>query len=173
MNRLSLTSLILAGLTAAALPAQASNRHADYARVIASAPVYEHVGRPQRECWSEPVGHENVHDRSYAGAVLGGIAGGILGSQVGQGSGRSIATAVAAATGAIVGDSIDNSGPARYASRPTYEERCRTVERSNRRLTGYDVTYRYHGRDYTTFMRQAPSDRIRVIVDVAVDDYDD
>lgn len=172
MNRHTIAKLALAGLALAALPAQASNRHADYARVIASEPVYEYVGRPQRECWSEQVGHESVRDRSLAGAVIGGIAGGILGNQVGQGSGRSIATAVGAATGAIVGDGIDNNGPARYASRPVYEERCRTVERSSRRLTGYEVTYRYHGRDYTTFMRQPPGDRVRVNIDVEPD-YDD
>lgn len=172
MNRILIAGMIAAGLFAGAQSAQASNRHADYARVIASEPVYEYVGRPQRECWNERVGQEAVRDRSYAGAVIGGIAGGILGNQVGQGSGKSIATAIGAATGALVGDGIDNDGPAQYGSRPVYAEHCRTVERSSRRLTGYEVTYRYHGRDYTTFMRHAPGDRVRVNVDVAPH-YDD
>lgn len=172
MNRIQIFSLIAATLAIGAQPAQASNRHADFARVIASEPIYEYVGRPQRECWNEQVGSETVRDRSYAGAVIGGIAGGILGSQVGQGSGRSIATAVGAATGAIVGDNIDNDSPPRYGNRPVYAERCRTVERSTRYIAGYNVTYRYHGRDYTTFMRNPPGDRIRVHVDVDPD-YDD
>lgn len=172
MNRTLIACMAAGSLFAATPSAQASNRYTDYAHVIASEPVYEYVGNPQRECWNEQVGQEAVRDRSYAGAIIGGIAGGILGNQVGKGSGRSIATAIGAATGAIVGDGIDNDGPIRHASRPVYAERCRTVERSSRRLTGYDVTYRYHGRDYTTFMRYPPSDRVRVSIDVEPD-YDD
>lgn len=31
---------------------------------------------------------------------------------------------------------------------------------------GYDVTYRYHGRSYTTFMKQRPEHRIRLQVNI-------
>lgn len=165
MNRLSTSLLIAAGLTAASLPAAASP-YTDYARVIASDPVYEYVGNPQRECWNEQVGYENTRDRSYAGAVIGGIAGGILGHQVSKGSGKQVATAIGAATGAIVGDSIDNDGYSRGASRPVYAERCRTVDRPARQITGYNVVYRYQGRDYSTFMRTPPGNNIRVRINV-------
>lgn len=166
MNKLLSAGLIAAGLAASVQTVQASNRYADYARVIASEPVYEYVSQPQRECWNEQIGHETARDRSYAGAIIGGIAGGILGNQVGKGSGKSVATAVGAATGVIVGDSIDNDGVQRTSSRPVYAERCRTIEHSNRHLTGYDVTYRYQDRVYTTFMQRPPGKRIRVKVSV-------
>ena len=177
MNRATrIAGLIFAGLTIVAQPALAWSRHADhghsdYARVIDSEPIYEYVDRPRRECRSEWVGQETAYDRSYAGAVIGGIAGGILGNQVGQGSGKAIATAIGAATGAIVGDGIDNRDGGRAISRPVYEQRCRSVTSTARYLVGYDVTYRYRGRDYTTFMRQAPGEHIRVGADIPP--YDD
>lgn len=165
---LIVTGLIAAGL-AAASPAQADQRYYDFAKVVASKPVYERINSPRTECRSERVGYETGRERSYAGAVIGGIAGGILGNQVGAGSGKAVATAVGAATGAIVGDNIDNGGQAR-ASRPVYEERCRSVDNWERRLIGYDVTYRYQGREYTSFLQRDPGDRLRVSVRVEPQD---
>lgn len=173
MSHKSLSLPLIAGLIAAGLApsALADKRHYDYAQVVASSPVYERINSPRQECWSERVGNETGRERSYAGAVIGGIAGGILGNQVGGGSGKAVATAVGAATGAIVGDNIDNDGHARSGSRPAYAERCRSVDNWERRLTGYDVTYRYHGREYTTFMARDPGNKIRV--SVRVDPLDD
>lgn len=164
---LSLT--IAAGLAASLLssaPALADKRHYDYAQVVASTPVYERINNPRQECWSERIGYETSRERSYAGAVIGGIAGGILGNQVGGGSGKAVATAVGAATGAIVGDNIDNDGHTSTSRRPAYAERCRSVDNWDRRLLGYDITYRYHGREYTTFMSRDPGNKIRVRVRV-------
>lgn len=169
IKQTTLSLAIAAGLIAAT-PALADKRHYDYAQVVASTPVYERINTPRQECWSERVGHETSRERSYAGAVIGGIAGGILGNQVGGGSGKAIATAVGAATGAIVGDNIDNSGPIRTSRRPVYEERCRSVDDWDRRLVGYDVTYRYHGREYSTFTSRDPGRRIRVSVQVEPED---
>lgn len=138
----------------------------DYAKVVATTPIYEEVNTPRRECWSEQVGYERERERSYGGAIVGGLVGGVLGNQVGKGTGKTVATAVGAATGAIVGDNIDNDGHAASASRPRYEERCRSVDRWDRRLTGYDVTYRYEGREYSAILPYDPGERVRVVVDV-------
>lgn len=145
----------------------------DTAWVVASTPVYESVNNPQRDCWTEQTGYEEVRsrDRSYGGAVLGGIVGGLLGHTVGKGTGKSVATAVGAATGAIAGDNIDNDGHEyRGSTQPRYEQRCRTVDNWTRQLTGYNVTYRYQGRDYNTFLPYDPGRSVRVNVNVSLAD---
>lgn len=144
----------------------------DTAWVVARTPVYEEVNTPRRECWTEQVGYEySAPARSYTGAVIGAIAGGILGNQIGKGSGRTVATAVGAATGAIVGDNIDNDGHRgeRVVGQPRYEERCRLVDQWERRLAGYNIVYRYHGREYTAFLPYDPGNsvRVRVLVSLA------
>lgn len=143
----------------------------DHARVIASVPIYEEYNEPRQECWTERVGYyESRAERSYTGAIIGGIAGGILGNQVGKGNGKVIATAVGAATGAMVGDSIDNDGRRVAGRGPRYEERCRTVDHWSRRIAGYNVTYRYQGRDYDTVLPYDPGPTVRVRVRVDIDD---
>ncbi|MGQ9686780.1 MAG: glycine zipper 2TM domain-containing protein [Thiobacillaceae bacterium] len=143
----------------------------DTAWVVARTPVYEEVNTPRRECWTEQVGYEySSPSRSYGGAIIGAIAGGILGNQVGKGTGKTVATAVGAATGAIVGDNIDNDGHRSQpvAGRPIMEERCRMVDQWERRLTGYNVVYRYQGREYTAFLPYDPGSSVRVRVQVSL-----
>jgi uncharacterized protein YcfJ len=165
--------LIVPAMALAALnlnPARAG-AFQDTAWVVASTPVYESVNTPQRDCWTEQTGYERTrsHDREYGGAVLGGIVGGLLGNTVGKGTGRSVATAVGAATGAIVGDNIDNDGHEyRGPARPRYEQRCRTLDNWSRQLTGYNVTYRYHGQDYTAFLPYDPGRSVKVNVNVSL-----
>ncbi len=143
----------------------------DHGRVIASTPVYEEVNEPRRECWTERVGEtrETVRDRSYGGAILGGLVGGILGNQMGKGNGRKAAVVVGATTGAIVGDNIDNSDT-RYVERsgPREVERCRSVDNWSRKVSGYNVVYRYHGHEYTTFLPYDPGSEIKLRVNVSV-----
>ncbi len=143
----------------------------DTAWVVARTPVYEEINTPRRECWTEQVGYEYVTpSRSYGGAIIGAIAGGILGNQIGKGTGKTVATAVGAATGAIVGDNLDNDvhRAERITSRPRYEERCRVVDQWERRLTGYNVVYRYQGREYTAFLPYDPGSTVRVRVHVSL-----
>jgi uncharacterized protein YcfJ len=69
-------------------------------------------------------------------------------------------------------DDDDDDGPdvvtVESAYRPVTatHERCRTETdwRNTNRVLGYDVTYRYHGREYTTHMDHDPGDRLRVRV---------
>lgn len=143
----------------------------DTAWVVSSTPVYERVNEPRRECWSERVGYEHVRsgEREYGGAILGGIVGGLLGNTIGKGNGRSVATAVGAATGAITGDRIDNDGnEVRTSRRPIYEERCSVTDNWSQRLTGYNVAYRYNGREYHAFMPYDPGPRVKVRVNVSL-----
>jgi uncharacterized protein YcfJ len=45
-------------------------------------------------------------------------------------------------------------------------QRCRTVQTATDTIQGYDVRYRYHGREYVTRMSYDPGDRIPVDVSV-------
>lgn len=101
--------------------------------------------------------------------VLGGIVGAALGSKVGGGSARYATAAVGSMVGGMAGREIYESSQRqrREASvtvcDPVDNGAYRTVEDE---VTGYDVTYRYGGREYTTRTDHHPGDRIRVRVDV-------
>ena len=64
---------------------------------------------------------------------------------------------------------IDRYGSSRVTMNPiTHDvQRCRTVDTGRDVLDGYDVTYRYQNRDFTTRLAYDPGDRIQVRVDVA------
>lgn len=167
----TLLTLALAVPAAWAAPHRmAPEPFADTARVVSSTPVYEEYNEPRRECWVERVGYTYEKDnRSYGGAILGAIVGGVVGNQFGQGGGRTAATAAGAAVGAMAGDNLDNRD--RQARRvPVEEERCRTVDNWSRRVVGYDVVYRYQGREYTTFMPYDPGRSVKVRVQVSLDE---
>ncbi len=143
----------------------------DWARVTHVQPQYQRVNVPVQQCTTETVYDDRGYrggDRSLGGAVIGGVAGGVIGNQVGKGNGRAAATAVGAVVGAIVGDRIDNDGyrSAQHAPYGREVQRCYSVDQWENRLTGYNVTYEYNGRQYTRFMTEHPGRRMRVNVSV-------
>jgi uncharacterized protein YcfJ len=147
----------------------------DTARVVASTPIYESVNQPRRECWNERVTYESrqyerASDRGVGAAILGGVVGGVLGNSIGKGDGRKAATAAGVALGAIVGDRYgdERGGYQTVEPRTRIEQQCRMVDNWSRKLSGYDVTYRYQGREYTTFMPYDPGHSVRVNVSVTL-----
>jgi uncharacterized protein YcfJ len=152
-----------------AMPAMAGHEYFDEARVIAVTPQTERVNYPREECHTEYV-RESVSSRSPVGAIIGGIAGGLLGSQVGKGSGRVAGAAVGAGVGAVVGDRMSTRQTG-YETRPV--EHCRTVDHWKTVTSGYHVTYRYNGRNYTTFTDNDPGSTIRIKVAVSPDNVRD
>ncbi|HEY8118132.1 MAG TPA: glycine zipper 2TM domain-containing protein [Methylophilaceae bacterium] len=145
------------------LPVMANDQYYDNARVVSVTPQTARVNTPRQECHTEYV-QSVSNDRSPLGAIIGGVAGAIIGSQVGHGNGRVAAGAVGAGVGAVVGDRIDNDHPAGYVTRPV--ESCYTADNWQTVTSGYLVTYRYNGRDYSTVMPNDPGDNIRVRVDI-------
>ncbi|MDD4928663.1 MAG: glycine zipper 2TM domain-containing protein [Gallionella sp.] len=135
----------------------------DTARVVSSTPIYERVNEPRRECWNETVQGGAPRERTMGGAVVGGIAGGLLGSQVGGGHGKTAATAAGAIAGVLVGDRLANP---EQQTGSQQVERCREVGNSRNVITGYNVTYRYNGRDGTAITRYEPGNTVRVRVGV-------
>ena len=168
----TLNATLIAALLAVTGAAQAGHGDRDgfttRARVLSSVPTYETINEPRRECWTETVGYET---RSYrdgsntGGAILGAIAGGLIGSTVGKGDGRVAAAAVGAATGAVVGDRWNGT---HYESVPQQVERCRTHNDYRQVVTGYDVRYRFQGREYITHLPYNPGKWLTLDVDFSV-----
>ena len=140
-----------------------------WAPVIRATPIYARVSEPQRQCWTEQVTRNEYVDRRGIplGAVVGGITGGVIGNQIGSGSGRDVATVGGAIAGAVIGDAVDRERAGIEVAPVTREvERCRTVDVGSDVIEGYEVTYRYQNRDFTTRMTYDPGDRVEVRVDV-------
>ncbi len=138
----------------------------DYAPVVAATPTYRQVSVPRQECVMEDVPVQvQPQGRSNTGAILGDIAGGILGNQVGGGKGRDAATVAGAVLGAVTGERMDNpQQPAQYATQQV--QRCRMVNDVRQEISGYNVTYRYGGKDVTVAMARNPGASVKVGVGV-------
>ena len=112
------------------------------------------------------VSNPGSENRSATGAIIGGIAGGLLGSQVGGGSGRNAAAAAGAIVGSIVGDRVANP----EMPQAQQVQRCRQVESYHEEVSGYNVVYRYNGREITTRLPYQPGATVRVGVSLDVMD---
>jgi len=162
-------------------------RDAEYARVVDVDPIVRRVrvSTPERECWTEEQAIQNGPARSEVrGTLIGGLIGAAVGHQMGR---RHDVGPVAIVGGSLIGAAIGNGvGASKAERRGEYVpvryrdvERCEVNYREQweDRIDGYDVTYVYGGRKYTTVMPYDPGKRIRVDVNVrpVLDDgaYDD
>lgn len=151
----------------------------EYARVVDVDPIYRQVSieSPRQECWEEIREVRTVQyaePRSKGPMILGGIIGGVLGHQIGSGRGNDVATVA----GTLIGASVAQDAAVRRAGgysvpREQVVERCvtRVSHHYEERIDGYEVTYKLHGREYTTRMPYDPGERIRVRVDVEPVEY--
>lgn len=173
-------SLLSAALVMGATTAQANHPESDNvqirARVISASPIYQTINEPRRECWTESTDNR-THDyetRSYSNrntgaSIIGAIAGGLLGSTVGKGNGRVAAAAVGAATGAVVGSRWNNGD--RYSNAPQQVERCRTTDHMSQVVDGYDVRYRFQGREFQTQLPYNPGKWLNLDANLRVAKY--
>ena len=177
----STSKKILPFLIAATLatPAFAGHKnHYDYARVVNAEPITKtiRVSTPRQECWNEQVSHyQQPKPRSATPMIVGAIVGGLLGNEIGH---HKDAKRVGVAAGAILGGSIGrdigrkHAGPGHHYY--TDEQVCKTYDdyHEEERITGYHVSYKYHGKLYHTRTAHHPGDRIKVRVSVTpVKDY--
>jgi uncharacterized protein YcfJ len=136
----------------------------DTARVVSATPIIEKVADVSSDCGPSR-GRRADSGRSMAAPIIGGIAGAILGNQVGKGNGNVAATAGGAIAGAVIGDRVGNRG-----SRDGYgDDPCRRVESSRDVVKGYNVVYRYNGRDVATVMPYDPGERVSVAISAIPD----
>lgn len=131
------------------------------AEVLAVKEARQTVTTPQEKCEQVLVQRQvPVQDeRRVAGTVLGGVAGGLLGSQIGGGSGKQVATVVGAVAGAYGGNQVQKNMQQSDVTKTT-ETRCKTTQVRSDKLLGYDVTYRYQGKQDTVRMAQRPGQQI-------------
>ncbi len=168
--------------------------HRDIAKVISATPIVERISVPRRECYAQQVtayeerrvvrpGPEYVSaaaPASGAGALFGAIVGGVIGHQFGNSPhGTRNATAAGAVIGGLIGNDIEQSNSAPGYRRAAYAveripvtrdvERCRVVQDYRDEVRGYDVRYRYHGREYTTRLAYDPGPTLPINVVVRPD----
>jgi len=133
----------------------------DTAQVVSATPIIERVSEPHQECDTAPAPQKNSN---ILAPIIGGIVGGLLGHQVGGGRGQTAATIVGAAGGAVAGTMVGNRAGAQPA------QRCRTVESMREVVNGYDVVYRYNGRDANVALPYDPGSTIKVGVGAILDE---
>lgn len=169
-----LTGLISASVATSALAGPRNwNDGVAYARVVSRTPIYTQVqvAEPTQQCHQQQVVYNEPRHNNLAGTLLGGIIGGVVGHQFGGGRGRDVATAIGAVVGANVGSQSGRyNGGSQHVS---YQTRCQTVNtyRYEQRLQGYDVTYSYDGRLYSTRLPYDPGNRMQVQVNVQPVNY--
>jgi len=143
----------------------------EQARVLSSVPVLQQVGIPQQVCSDDTV--YSGQRTSGAGAVIGALIGGVAGNALGHGShygrggyyhgsNRGATTAIGAVAGGLIGNQVEgvNGGTPAYQT----VRRCNNETVYENRTVGYDVTYEYAGRRYTTRMDRDPGRWVPVSV---------
>ena len=170
MKQRLIASSIVGALSLATLPAAAQSwgpEAASYtaqARVVSAVPIREaQSSAPRQECWTEYSEDRGGGNRA-AGAVIGGIAGGLIGHQFGSGSGNTAATIAGTIGGAAVGNEVARR---QGGGDPRAVERCREVSDVRESVVGYDVTYRFQGREFNTRLPYDPGPDLPVQVTVA------
>lgn len=153
MNRYMIKGIAIGGmammvLAAAAVGGYKALNHPKFADVVAVKEITETITTPREECRNVPVRHQApVQDPNrIAGTVIGGLAGGVLGNQIGRGTGNTIATIAGAAGGAYVGNKVQDSMQKSDVTTTT-KHSCKTVYDKSQKVVGYDVTYRYEGKE--------------------------
>jgi len=108
--------------------------------------VIESFKEPVEQCKDVIVQQKKAvkDDNQIAGTVIGAVVGGVLGNQIGGGSGKKVATVAAAAAGGYAGkqvqEDMQNKDVESYSKRV-----CKTVEKKQERVIGYDVRYLLNG----------------------------
>jgi uncharacterized protein YcfJ len=127
--------------------------------VISSNPVVQQVAVPRQNC--APAYVQAPPQTSGMGGLAGALIGGGIGSQIGGGNGAIAGALLGTVGGAILGNNVEaNNQRAQLAAVPN----CITENTVENRTVGYDVTYEYAGRQYTTRMPYDPGATVRLSV---------
>jgi uncharacterized protein YcfJ len=149
-------TLLFAALGVVAVGASAQ----EVGRVLSSVPVIQQVQVPRQVCSQVPVAPAPT---SGGGGLLGGLVGAGVGSTIGHGSGQAAAVVAGTLIGAVVGNNVEasnNQAAAAYQSMP----QCTTQMTLENRITAYNVTYEYGGREFTAQMPYDPGPTVQLQV---------
>jgi len=147
-------AILFAALGLAALGAGAQ----EVGIVISSVPVIQQVQVPRQYC-SQPMPVAQPQT-SGGGGLLGALIGAGIGAGIGHGGGQAAAIVAGTTLGAIVGNQVEADNQRYVQSVPV----CGTETTIENRAIGYDVTYEYAGRQYTTRMPYDPGSTINLQV---------
>ena len=147
------------------------------AKVVRVEPLLRvvRVATPREVCWDERVRHVEHLRREHRNAplplILGGVVGGVVGNEIGKRRNRRALTIAGTIVGAAVGHGISHEHRRRVPQSRSYttlERHCETQTEylEEERIDGYQVTYRYQGRHFTTRTNYDPGERLRVRVQV-------
>ncbi|HEX6945141.1 MAG TPA: glycine zipper 2TM domain-containing protein, partial [Casimicrobiaceae bacterium] len=129
---------------------------------VSAVPIREAGTAPREECWNETVSGGG-NGSQVAGTIIGGVAGGLIGHQIGSGRGNTAATIAGTIGGAAVGNEIGR----RNERGEEVVQRCRQVAGYADRVVGFDVVYRFQGREFATRLPYDPGPSLPVNVTVA------
>lgn len=143
------------------------------ARVVYAEPIYETYyyrdsGSRYEICRTHDVevGRYTRHNGNPGAAIIGGALGATVGSNAGHSPESQIFGAIA---GGIIGGAIGNElgGNKETVVRYRTQRQCEVGYHHHRReLIGYEVRYRYNGREFTTVMDRHPGRYIQLEVEV-------
>ena len=157
------------------------NSHVFYVdgRVINATPIYDSYwyyrsrgesdrsGRYDEVCRIRDV---EVYRESRGNPAAGAIIGGAIGAHVGSSAGHSRdSTVIGAIAGGVIGSVIGNEVGRGNDTTVHYrvEKDCDTRYRQEyRELIGYDVRYRYNGREFSMQTQQHPGRYVQLKVEV-------
>jgi uncharacterized protein YcfJ len=174
LARIALPALMVPSLAFASTSYDRSSY--ERADVVGVDPIYESVSYdvPVQECRQEQVRYDQpVRTRaSVTGPILGAIIGGAIGNAVGHNKrNKQVGTVVGAVLGGSIGADIGRRQHRYPADRVSYrtEQVCEVVQevRTEEQFAGYNVSYAYGGKTYTTRMQRDPGRSIRVRVRVS------
>lgn len=137
-----------------------------WANVTRVDPIYRtvDVSSPYQQC--QPVTVQRTSSGGHTAAtILGAVVGGVLGHTVGKGDGRTAATVAGAVAGGAVGNGVARHRAEEQSEPSTQCQQVASVSQE-RRIVGYNVEYRYHGRVYMSQLNYDPGERLRVAVSV-------
>lgn len=148
------------------------------ARVISAEPMYEthwyyrsrgdaHQGGYEERCRVRDVEvyRSSSSSAGPAGAIIGGAIGAHVGSNAGHTSESTIVGAIAGGViGGIIGSEIDRDNTTVHYRQ---ERECNREYRYERRtLIGYEVRYRYNGREFRILTDEHPGRYVQLRVEV-------
>ncbi|WP_337880123.1 glycine zipper 2TM domain-containing protein [Rheinheimera sp.] len=168
MNKSLIAGVVVGGIAVTALGSIAGYSYLDkepqFAEVVASKALYQSVSVPAEQCTDQVVQQRRpVQDQNQiAGTVIGAVVGGVLGNQVGGGSGKKIATVAGAAAGGYAGKQVQTDMQNKDVETSTRRV-CKTVQKTEKQLIGYDVTYIMDGKVHKTRLDQEPAERVPVV----------
>lgn len=148
MKGLAVGGVAMVVLGAGAVTGYKTMTKPQFAEVVAAKEVFETVVTPREKCETVQVQHQAPvkDEKRIAGSVVGAVAGGLLGSTIGGGDGKKLATVAGAAAGGYAGNRVQKNLQEKDTTTTT-EQRCRTVSEKSQKLVGYNVTYRFDGKE--------------------------